>query len=218
MEEISAESKIKIKRILFYGDSNTYGYDPRSFVGGRYPENVRWTGVLKRRLAPETSVYADGMNGRPVPASEDAVRSAKWSLLRVGPLDLFAVMLGSNDLLDSREGAEKTVRVTAFHLQNFLERIMDLKMKEDGGSGPAVQQALVIAPPQIGPGSWGSDALEQERKMLSEAYRMAACQNGWSFADSAEWQCELSADGVHLTADGHKCFADHMDKAIHGLF
>ena len=35
------------KRILCLGDSNTYGYDPRSYVGGRYPETVRWTGRLR---------------------------------------------------------------------------------------------------------------------------------------------------------------------------
>ena len=26
------------KKVLFYGDSNTYGYDPAGFMGGRYPE------------------------------------------------------------------------------------------------------------------------------------------------------------------------------------
>lgn len=35
------------RRLLCYGDSNTYGYDSRSYLGGRYPEPVRWTGLLK---------------------------------------------------------------------------------------------------------------------------------------------------------------------------
>ena len=34
-------------RILCYGDSNTYGYDPRSYLGGRYPASVRWTALLR---------------------------------------------------------------------------------------------------------------------------------------------------------------------------
>ena len=33
-------------KILCIGDSNTYGYDPRSFFGDRYPEDVRWTDNL----------------------------------------------------------------------------------------------------------------------------------------------------------------------------
>ena len=31
------------RRLLCYGDSNTYGYDSQSFLGERYPESVRWT-------------------------------------------------------------------------------------------------------------------------------------------------------------------------------
>ena len=29
------------QKILCYGDSNTYGYDPRAYLGGRYPKAVR---------------------------------------------------------------------------------------------------------------------------------------------------------------------------------
>ena len=29
-------------KILCFGDSNTYGYDPRSFLDDRYPADVRW--------------------------------------------------------------------------------------------------------------------------------------------------------------------------------
>ena len=36
--------------LLCYGDSNTYGFDPRSYFGGRYPAEVRWT----HRLAQAT--------------------------------------------------------------------------------------------------------------------------------------------------------------------
>ena len=34
------------RRILCWGDSNTYGYDPQSPLGGRYPPQVRWTDQL----------------------------------------------------------------------------------------------------------------------------------------------------------------------------
>ena len=55
--------------ILCYGDSNTYGFDPRSWLGERYPADVRWTGLLResarlgdccRRLAEERGIsFAD---------------------------------------------------------------------------------------------------------------------------------------------------------------
>ena len=40
-------------RLLCFGDSNTYGYDPRSYLGGRYGETVRWPCLLaERRSGP----------------------------------------------------------------------------------------------------------------------------------------------------------------------
>ena len=59
-------------RLVCFGDSNTYGYDPRSFFGGRYPAECRWTDLLAERTGLE--VVNLGQNGR-------------------------VVMLGDNDLL-----------------------------------------------------------------------------------------------------------------------
>ena len=35
-----------MKEILCFGDSNTYGYDPHDTNEGRYPKEVRWTGIM----------------------------------------------------------------------------------------------------------------------------------------------------------------------------
>ena len=36
-------------RILCFGDSNTYGYDPRGFFGDRYGAGDRWVDLLAMR-------------------------------------------------------------------------------------------------------------------------------------------------------------------------
>ena len=36
-----------MKNILCFGDSNTYGYNPAD--GSRFPEDVRWTGLLQEK-------------------------------------------------------------------------------------------------------------------------------------------------------------------------
>lgn len=33
-------------QVICYGDSSTYGYDPRSWVGGRYEPDSRWVDIL----------------------------------------------------------------------------------------------------------------------------------------------------------------------------
>lgn len=53
--------------LLCYGDSNTYGYDPRSYLGERYPRSVRWTGLLAEE---GYTVRNEGMNGRSIPREQ----------------------------------------------------------------------------------------------------------------------------------------------------
>ena len=53
-----------MRRILCFGDSNTYGYDPR---GGRYDENTRWTKRLDALLGDGWTVV-----------TKDHSLSAQW--------------------------------------------------------------------------------------------------------------------------------------------
>ena len=50
-----------MKRVLCYGDSNTWGYVPG--LGVRHPEDVRWTGVAAKLLGPDYRIIEEGMNG-----------------------------------------------------------------------------------------------------------------------------------------------------------
>lgn len=53
--------------VICFGDSNTYGYDPRAYFGGRYDTDCRWVDIL----AAETgwTVCNMGQNGREIPSS-----------------------------------------------------------------------------------------------------------------------------------------------------
>ena len=35
--------------VICFGDSNTYGYDPRSYLGGRYDPDSRWVDILAEK-------------------------------------------------------------------------------------------------------------------------------------------------------------------------
>ena len=37
--------------VISFGDSNTYGYDPRGYFGGRYAADSRWVDTWLRKLA-----------------------------------------------------------------------------------------------------------------------------------------------------------------------
>ena len=86
------------RTILCYGDSNTYGYDPQSPLGGRYPPQVRWPDQLAL-LQPDRQIVNFGENGREIPRRPWEVQRLEEALKRSSPVDAVVILLGSNDLL-----------------------------------------------------------------------------------------------------------------------
>ncbi len=177
--------------LLCYGDSNTYGFDPRSYLGGRYPPQIRWTG----RIASATgwSVREAGENGRTIPRRPWALKE----LLRLAQTaQLVVVMSGSNDLLLD---PHVTAEAAAARMGECLEVLF---RERDPRS------VLLIAPPPMATGAWvpGEETLLQSAR-LGECYAALARQLGVPFSDAGQWQVELAFDGVHFSPSGHQAFA-----------
>ena len=189
-----------MRRILCYGDSNTYGYDPSAYLGGRYPEDVRWTGLLKRA---GWVVVNEGQNGREIPTREWEIQAAVRAVERAAPLQVIAVMLGTNDLLQNP--AFKAEDVTE-RMERFLRNILPNQSDE---------RVLLLAPPPMRPGEWVCEArLLTESARLSGCYRRLAETLGVGFADAGEWNVEVSFDGVHFSEAGHAAFAEGLRKRL----
>ena len=182
-------------RICCIGDSNTYGYDPHSPLGGRYPYEVRWTGRLE---AAGHSVANRGYNGLPVMRRSLHEMFAR-QLQREGPFDLVTVMLGTNDIILGASPEE-----TAADMANLIE-----KLKECAGGA----QLLLIAPPPLIPGYWveGEEQILRSRE-LSIHFRVLAEKEGILFADAGAWGIPLAYDGVHFTEEGHRIFAEKLSE------
>lgn len=176
-------------RLVCFGDSNTYGYDPRSFFGGRYPG--RWTDLLAERTGWE--VVNLGQNGREIPIGAGSLAG----LLRQD--DLLVVMLGSNDLLcHPRFTAED---VTA-RMEVFLNGLPSCRV-------------LLVSPPPMVIGEWVTEErLIRESAALAEAYDALARRLGIGFADAGQWGVELTFDGVHFTESGHRAFAMGLQEVL----
>ena len=59
------------KRILCFGDSNTWGY---MVTGGRFPDDVRWPMRLQMLLGDEYTVIEEGFNCRTTVFDDVVVR------------------------------------------------------------------------------------------------------------------------------------------------
>ena len=183
-------------RMLCYGDSNTYGYDPRGFFGDRYPKERRWVDILAEKLGWE--IQNEGENGREIPSRPFQYQYVRELLSRSAP-DVVTVMLGTNDLLRGDPAAEIVSR-----MEGFLCCLQ-----------PMGYQLLLIAPPPMKRGEWVIDeSLIVESANLAEAYQALSRRLCIAFADAGKWNVELTFDGVHFTEAGHRAFAEGLHEEV----
>ena len=176
--------------IICYGDSNTWGYDPRDPLGGRYDKC--WVDLLAGHT--HWIITNQGENGREVP---------KEAVIFPDQTDLLIIMLGTNDLLQFW-----TPTATAEKMKRFLTKLTIPREK-----------ILLIAPPPMAFGAWVEDQeLIDDSRELAAQYSRLACELGIRFADAGEWAIELGYDGVHFTEDGHRAFAEGLLRFLVKLF
>ena len=91
-----------MRNILCFGDSNTYGLRPDN--GDRFDTNIRWTGILSKKLGTDDyRVIEEGLCGRTT-VFEDSTRIGRNCSLYLPvyleshyPVDTVVLMLGTND-------------------------------------------------------------------------------------------------------------------------
>ncbi len=181
-----------MRKLILFGDSNTYGYDPRGFMGGRYPEDARWATIVRKALADSYEVIEEGMNGRQLP---DVKYGFFLNMLAgLNAEDTVVMMLGTNDVLltynpDVEQTVDKMRRILEYVRENFAGRF------------------IMIAPPYI-------EALEPDLQIykdasvqMNEKFLKLAKQYDIEAFDAASWNIPMGYDGVHFTIEGHKQFA-----------
>ena len=213
------------KRILCFGDSNTWGSKPCvTAIPQRHDEEVRWTGVLARELGKGYTVIEEGQNGRttvwddPV---EERLAGSTYLFPCVdshAPFDLIIIMLGTNDLKLRFGGSN------AQTIASGLDKLVHIV--RTGHTYGATPEILIAAPTEIEPtyknkadylDIFGDDA-DQRSKGFGDAYAARAKALGCHFLDAAKYARASQADGVHMEADGHlalgKAFAEAVKRIL----
>ena len=167
--------------VICFGDSNTYGYDPRGYFGGRDGADCRWVDILTEETG--WTISNMGQNGREIPSAAPAFPD---------DTDLLIVMLGTNDLLQGRSPEQAAER-----LERFLS-----------GISLNSNKILLIAPPPMAMGEWvPNPQLIEDSRIFAWLCQSLAERLGIHFADAGKWDIPLAYDGVHFTEQGHKTFA-----------
>ncbi|MBO6207470.1 MAG: SGNH/GDSL hydrolase family protein [Lachnospiraceae bacterium] len=197
------------KRIVCFGDSLTWGYDPDHRV--RFEDGDRWTQVLQIEMGDDYAVIEEGQNGRTI-ATDDPAEGEKNGLTYIGPcmesqspFTLLIIMLGCNDC--KRKFAYSAMDI-AGEMQIMLEKVQAynrFRCKD-------AFKVLLVAPPVVAESikdSWLGDSFgyENARKVSLELagwYQQLAEMYGCAYLDAAQYVQVSDTDGVHLDAENQR--------------
>ena len=201
--------------ILCFGDSNTWGYDPATQT--RFPNNLRWTGVLQNLLGDNFNIIEEGLNGRTTNVNEKEEHAlgycrdfrSSMDLVSVlietnSPIDLIVVMLGTNDL---KTNFNQSANDIAVNMKLVCEKII----LNDYFNNKSI---ILVSPSHINENS--SNLLDsfigtsEMSKSLAKAYNKIADDLGLFFMDASKYVTTNEIDGLHWDAIQHSDFANSI--------
>ena len=196
-----------MKRILCFGDSNTWGFIPGTGSLERFPEGVRWTSLLQQRLGSTYQVLEFGLCGCEASGKHtniyfntDAQSLYSSVLVASSPVDVVIIMLGTNDLKtvnewkqgDTANGIKKLIDTT--HLLAPQTKIMI--------AAPILLDERIVTDPE-----YTIAAVNDSKACAAEVADLAKSEN-LAFFDTNVYVHERGSDGCHFTAESHAAFAE----------
>ena len=186
-----------MRKILCFGDSNTYGFNPKD--GSRYDINTRWSGRLKNIC----EVTEAGCNNRT--AFSDNPAGDNFTGYKILPqylkqhFDYIFVQIGINDL-------QKSYNVNFNDFENGMTKFFNLIKLYSTSS-----KVIILAPCVIKENILNSyfklffdeNSIEKS-KLILPVYKKIAKQNNYTLVDLNEITDTSNIDGLHYEPEQHK--------------
>ena len=204
-----------MKKILCYGDSNTFGYNP--FDASRLDEKTRWTALLQENLGSDFEIIEEGACDRTGIADNDkgflysAQRHFPKMITKTKNVDLLILAIGTNDLQFKYD-------LTVHQFENGLEKLI-VTAKNN-------VRRIILIPPVI----LHENVLEgffkfqfdetsvSKSKKIGKIYRKLSNIYGLDYFDLNDFVKPSNADGLHYDSEGHKIISTKLSDYIKGIF
>ena len=194
-----------MKKVLCFGDSNTYGFIPSS--GDRYGKDVRWTGVLQKLLGAGFNVIEEGCNNRTCFAQNPDGKL--FTGIKILPelltpdLDFVILSIGVNDM-QFQYGRNLSDFSTGIGALIELVKSKSHSAKIILASPPIIRKNILKS---FFAAMFDSESIEKSLK-LPEIYEKCAKEKGCIFLDLNKIVKTSDIDGLHYEAEEHRKIAE----------
>lgn len=203
-----------MKKVLCFGDSNTFGFIPES--GKRYDKNTRWSGILTQLAAEKVEIIEAGCNNRTAfsdnPAGFEQTGYKVLPTLLKKDLDCVILAIGVNDL-------QFFYNPSLEEIKNGMRRLVDIVREQCPKA-----EIILVSPARLTDNIFNGyframfDKMSIEKSLyLSEIYESIAKEKNCRFADWDKIVTVSPKDGLHLEPDAHKKIAEAMFESLLSL-
>ncbi len=203
-----------VKKVLIYGDSNTWG--DNFITGKRIPDEKQWVNILKNKYSKDYIFLQEGLPGR-LAGNEEIIKPYKngkdtfISTFRTNaPVDIVIISLGTNDLQIKYNKKSKDIINDLLWYKNKLEESFEDeedKIKYFNNKMPKIIYILPINfDYKVNASVIFDEECEEKRQEIIKYFKK---QNINAIIAN---NLDLFEDGIHLSYQGH----EEMSKLVAG--
>lgn len=195
-----------MKKILCFGDSNTYGFIPQTCK--RYAKDERWSGILSDLLGSDYEILEEGMNNRtgffknPESVKHCGAEYLPIYLQNHRDIDICILQLGTNDVQFFYDYTEEAVRKG---LQSLINSVREAN---------SATKIIITAPVKIQANIMNGifsmyfnlESVERIAQTFG-VYKEIAYKNKCYYLDFNEAVKPSELDGLHYSKESHKIIA-----------
>ncbi len=200
-----------MKKILCYGDSNTFGFNPKD--GTRFDKSTRWTGILQDLLGDNFHVIEGGCNNRN--CYEENSQSLEmngdkviFKYLKSIP-DCVLLALGINDL-------QKQYGHSCEKIENGIVNLVKITKEKLPNA-----KIVIVAPARLDENvlkgyfsfQFDENSIEYSKK-IQKIYKKVSEDLGVFYINLDEFAVVSKEDGLHFEPSEHKKIANRVFNLI----
>lgn len=204
-----------MKKILCFGDSNTYGYIPNN--GARYDKNTRWTGVLSLLSHGKFEIIEGGCNNRTAfaanPAGKIFTGYEILPELLTDDFDAVVLAIGIND-------TQFLYNLSSIEIASGVEKLINtVKVKSPQAKILLVAPSILTDDVLNGNFACLFDRTSIEKsQQLPLLYQKIAEKQNIEFLDLNSVAKTSSLDGLHYAPEQHLKIAQAIFTILSELF